>query len=132
MVCGTQQEAGATAQQSRFEVHRDNTEKLLPARTGLAAIPELPTRLEQKHRILEVKASRAVAASGSGKLPGICQSMKSMHETARRVLRDLTRECGPLEDLAALADIDWNGIEALLRVMDIPAASRSPSPSPSV
>ena len=88
-----------------FDVHPANEEELLPARRGFAAIPELPTRTEQKYRVLEAMAGQVETASGVGMLPGICESMKTMNEIARKVLHDLTRDYGQLEELAAKAGL---------------------------
>ena len=88
-----------------FNIHFTYKEELLPARRGFAAKPELPTRTEQKYRILEARASQVEAASGAEMLPEIFESMKSMNEAARRVLLELTSGYGQLEELAAKAGL---------------------------
>ena len=80
-----------------------------------------PSRPEQMYRILDAKARQAEAASDARMLPGICESMKTLNERARKELHDLTRDYGSLEALAAKAGVTERQAPATAGPMATPA-----------
>ena len=95
------------------------------------------SRPEQKYRIFENTVHRTETEGESLQAAKLRRSMDSLHENAAKELRSLTREYGPLEDLAARAGLTplqapaspgSTGTPATARVIGAPLQPLAPIP----
>ena len=103
-------------------------------RTPPAPAPEVP--LAQRKAIVErFRSDEALLYAGFSLGNSGSYVLGWTATRSYRVLDDLYRlhrsAQEDTEAAAALADIDWSGIEAMAGTLDIPSPSSSPSPSPS-